>query len=143
MDEGQASFLLNDFTVEDFIYLPLKLSGWFSPTTLLAVHKFDSLAKEKQGGKTSLPKPQPVVRKVIRLFTSFIDLMVFAFHNFLALERPFCSLESITWRECKNLLLIHWNVAKMLVVKAESACSLTLVPGKAHLFSQVYPGKIQ
>ena len=117
---------------------PSSYPGGFHP--LLAVHKFDSLAKEKQGGKTSLPKPQPVVRKVIRLFTSFIDLMVFAFHNFLALERPFCSLESITWRECKNLLLIHWNVAKMLVVKAESACSLTLVPGKAHLFSPVFTG---
>ena len=31
----------------------------------------------------------------------------------------------------------------MLVVKSESSCSLTLVPGKAHLFSQDYPGEIQ
>ena len=115
----------------------------FTDNTSGSAQNFDSLAKEKQGGKTSLPKPQPVVRKVIRLFRSFIDLIAVAFHNFLGRGRPFCSLESITWRKCKNLLLIHWIVAKMLVVKAESACSLTLVPGKAHLFSQDYPGKIQ
>jgi hypothetical protein len=41
------------------------------------------------------------------------------------------------------MLLILWNVAKMLPVKSESACSLTLAPGPAHLFSQDYSGKIK
>jgi hypothetical protein len=34
------------------------------------------------------------------------------------------------------MLLIPGNVAKMLPVKSEGACSLTLVPGLAHLISQ-------
>jgi len=39
------------------------------------------------------------------------------------------------------MLLIHGNVAKMLPVKSEGACSLTLVPGLAHLISQDNSGK--
>ncbi|HBB87835.1 MAG TPA: hypothetical protein DC047_09490 [Blastocatellia bacterium] len=76
------------------------------------------------------------------MFTDFIDPIGFAFHNFLVPAAHFCSLESITCRECKNLLLNEGIVAKMLVVKSESSCSLTLVPGPARLFSQEYPGKI-
>jgi hypothetical protein len=34
------------------------------------------------------------------------------------------------------MLLILRNVAKMLSVKSESACSLMFAPGPAHLFSQ-------
>ena len=63
------------------------------------------------------------------------------FHNFFAFIFKFCSLESITWRQCKNMLLIQGNVAKMLPVKSEGACSLTLVPGPAHLISQDNSGK--
>jgi hypothetical protein len=40
----------------------------------------------------------------------------------------------------KNLLLNVGNVAKMLPVKSEGACSLTLVPGPAHL---IYSGKFK
>jgi hypothetical protein len=40
------------------------------------------------------------------------------------------------------MLLIPGNVAKMLPVKSEGACSLMLVPGLAHLISQDYSGKI-
>ena len=40
------------------------------------------------------------------------------------------------------MLLIPGNVAKMLPVKSEGACSLTLVPGLAHLISQDNSGKI-
>ena len=40
------------------------------------------------------------------------------------------------------MLLIRTNVAKMLAVKSEGACSLMLVPGLAHLISQDYSGKI-
>jgi len=40
------------------------------------------------------------------------------------------------------MLLILGNVAKMLPVKSEGACSLTLVPGLAHLISQDNSGKI-
>jgi hypothetical protein len=39
------------------------------------------------------------------------------------------------------MLLIFGNVAKMLPVKSESACSLMLAPETAHLFSQDYSGK--
>ena len=39
------------------------------------------------------------------------------------------------------MLLIHGNVAKMLPVKSEGACSLTLFPGLAHLISQDKPGE--
>ena len=39
------------------------------------------------------------------------------------------------------MLLILGNVAKMLPVKSEGACSLTLVPGLAHLISQDNSGK--
>jgi len=63
------------------------------------------------------------------------------FHNFPNSVVNFCSLESITWRRCKNMLLILGNVAKMLPVKSEGACSLTLVPGLAHLISQDNSGK--
>ena len=41
------------------------------------------------------------------------------------------------------MLLIRGNVAKMLPVKSGSACSLTLVPGPAHLISQDYSGENQ
>ena len=40
------------------------------------------------------------------------------------------------------MLLILGNVAKMLPVKSEGACSLTLVPRLAHLISQDNSGKI-
>jgi hypothetical protein len=40
------------------------------------------------------------------------------------------------------MLLIHGNVAKMLPVKSEGACSLTLFPGLALLISQDNSGKI-
>jgi hypothetical protein len=38
------------------------------------------------------------------------------------------------------MLLIPGNVAKMLPVMSESACSLTLAQGQPHLFSQDYSG---
>jgi hypothetical protein len=41
------------------------------------------------------------------------------------------------------MLLILVNVAKMLPVKSGSACSLTLAPEPAHLFSQDNTGKFQ
>jgi hypothetical protein len=41
------------------------------------------------------------------------------------------------------MLLIQGNVVKMLAVKSEGACSLTLAQGPAHLFSQDYSGKIK
>jgi hypothetical protein len=41
------------------------------------------------------------------------------------------------------MLLILVNVAKMLPVKSGSACSLTLVPELAHLFTQDNSGKNQ
>jgi len=40
------------------------------------------------------------------------------------------------------MLLILGNVVKMLPVKSEGACSPLLVPGRAHLISQDYSGKI-
>jgi len=39
------------------------------------------------------------------------------------------------------MLLIFGNVAKMLPVKSESACSLTLAPEQPTCFSQDYSGK--
>ena len=39
------------------------------------------------------------------------------------------------------MLLIPSNVANMLAVKSEGACSLTLVSRAAHLFLKDYSGK--
>jgi hypothetical protein len=54
----------------------------------------------------------------------------------LAVLRDTCASNQLrinNLEKCKNLLLNVGNVAKMLPVKSEGACSLTLVPGPAHL----------
>ena len=89
----------------------------------------------------SLNQEKPETRPT--LFNSLIESIVPDFHNFAQLGAAFYCVESMTWGKCKNMLLILGNVAKMLPVKSESACSLTLAPGHPHLFSQDYWGKSQ
>jgi len=45
--------------------------------------KNSTISGEKQGGKISLLNLHHRARKIIRLFTDFIDPIGFAFHNFL------------------------------------------------------------
>ena len=129
---GRGMHLLPPSTWVEFTESVCNIQRW--------QHKEFNDQWRKQGGKISLLNLHHKARKIIRLFTDFIDPIGFAFHNFLVSVNAFCSLESITWRKCKNLLLRSRIVAKMLVVKSESSCSLTLVPGPARLFSQEYPG---
>jgi len=95
----------------------------------------------EQRGKFA-PKSTVTTVLLSYLFKNLIALIPEQFHNFSAGAFNFCSLESITWRQCKNMLLNQGNVAKMLPVKSEGACSLTLVPRLAHLISQDNSGKI-
>jgi hypothetical protein len=48
-----------------------------------------TISLKKSKGANSLPSLNPEPAKVIRLFRSFIDLIVFAFHNFLATAAVF------------------------------------------------------
>jgi hypothetical protein len=87
-------------------------------------------------------QPQPgTTRRVNRLFNTLIDLIACHFHNFPYQTSTLLALESMTWQQCKNMLLILGNVAKMLAVKSESACSLTLAPGSP-TFSRELLGQI-
>jgi len=49
-DEGQVSFLLKDFTVEDFISCP-SIYGYVFTESSFCKHKIDDLIEEKQAGK--------------------------------------------------------------------------------------------
>ena len=71
------------------------------------------------------------------MFNSLINLIVPDFHNFIFQISPLVALDSSTWQQCKNMLLILGNVAKMLAVKSEGACSLTLVPDQSPVFSGI------
>jgi len=53
-DEGQASFLLKDFAVDDFIYLPLNLDGYLFEESSFGNRKLISWLRKSKGAN-SLP----------------------------------------------------------------------------------------
>ena len=87
LDDGQASFLAKDFAVEECIYLPLSTRVEFTESVCRT--KNSTIGGEKQGGKISLLNLHHRARKIIRLFTDFIDPIGFAFHNFLVSAAAF------------------------------------------------------
>ena len=108
---------------------------------ILKIQFFGGLRRAK-GQICCEPQPERTAQ-LSYLFKNLIGLIIRQFHNFTLRSLPFCSLESITWGKCKNMLLNLGNVAKMLPVKSGSACSPTLVPGPAQLiFSGITRAKI-
>lgn len=115
-EEGQASFLLKDFTLAAFIEIaPQQL---VRPLGLLL--KFgkesDRSSEVSKGGSLRVSLKLGKRKTSFDLFNSLIGLIPSSFHNFVGEKSDFSTLESITWQRCKNLLLILLIVANMLAV---------------------------
>ena len=140
MDEGQASFFLNDLTVEAFIGLPPDLTQITKITCEIRKSPIEGLRRAK-GAICLLASTRSGPAESSHWFNSLIELMPFHFHNFVLQKGDFCTLESITWRKCKNMLLNQGNVANMLAVKVRERLLFDARSRQPTCFLRIYSGK--